>query len=447
MSDLFALSALENRDSAEYQGPGVTSDEITGGLFHGIPTGIGMGIGRAGAHAARALEILGDIPVQVAGDLAYGDPDRWTDSYFRKFDPSIGKAIDYFTPTPGQVGTVGNILGGVSETVALLAAGGGNPIPLLATAGLSGAADLSDQGVSPDIAAAGGTLESAANAFGFKLPILGKSLVSRLLTGAAGNLAVGRGSALAEKLLLEHTGNEKQAEQINPWNVRDALVDTLTGLAFGGLHHLTERPARASETDAALTALNAKHYQSDIMPGEPHDLESFVASQEAMHQATNQTIRGEPVTAPASMDRATFEPRAETAAVELPPEFKALDANRAESAAIDEKVRAALPAEPAVKQQDIPRETAPPAPAEPAAPKESAATAPAPDTYAVQSARQAALTSELPFHTGEFSREGTPITMSAKEVLAKGDAEIAEATKQAKAIAAVASCFLANGVS
>jgi len=307
---------------------GIYPEQVSAGLFHGIPTGIGLTIGRTAAHAGRALELAGSVPVGFASALAYGDEQQLLDKYFQTFDPSISKAVDYFTPSPGQVGTVGNVLGGLTETLGLLAAGGGNPTLMLTTEGLSGAAELSRQGVSPDVAAAAGTLEAGANALGFRLPILGKSLSSRLATGAVGNLALGRASSLAEQQLLSRTGNEKQAEGINPWDLTGASIDLLTGLAFGGITHFGNRPVKPSERDAALAALNARHFQSDTAPGEPVDLEAFVAHQQAIDQGTSQHLRGEPVTAPEAVQNALFAQRQEPAAPEIPKDLQQLDAER-----------------------------------------------------------------------------------------------------------------------
>jgi hypothetical protein len=65
--------------------------------------------------------------------------------------------------------------------------------------------------------------------------------------------------------------------------------------------------------------------------------------------------------------------------------------------------------------------------------------------FAVDSARKAAESLDLRMPTGEFNADGSPVAMTAREILARDDAEIAKATNDAKAYDAVAGCFLSAG--
>ena len=47
--------------------------------------------------------------------------------------------------------------------------------------------------------------------------------------------------------------------------------------------------------------------------------------------------------------------------------------------------------------------------------------------------------------TGAMDADGNPITVSARELLAGADADIAKATQDAKGFAAAATCFLQRG--
>ena len=48
--------------------------------------------------------------------------------------------------------------------------------------------------------------------------------------------------------------------------------------------------------------------------------------------------------------------------------------------------------------------------------------------------------------TGALDEDGNPITVSARELLASADADIAKATQDAKGFAAAATCFLQRGL-
>src|SRR5207237_9318432 len=141
-------------------------------------------------------------------------------------------------PGGTEVGTAGRILGGFSEMALPLMATGGNPSLLIGTAELGGAQDLSKQGASNTGAVAGGVIQGLATAAGFKLPFLGKTLATRLASGAIGNVAVNAGAAAVTRGTLNLTGDAAQAQQFDPLDLEARAIDVLTGLAFGGLAHL-----------------------------------------------------------------------------------------------------------------------------------------------------------------------------------------------------------------
>lgn len=330
MSDVFALDPTGNdvlRQQAA-ENPIDTIDQPPG-FWTKTPMGIGMGIMRGGAKAARGVAVASGALVSLADEAVHGpDSSEWTDPYFKAVDDYANNAVDFWTPNANEVGTAGRILGGLSEIALPLMAGGGNPTLMLGGQELGGAMDLSRQGVGAKTAVAGGILEGAASAAGFRLPILGKTLAQRLATGAAGNLGLGVASRAGEGLLLDQTGNQKLAEDYKPWDMTSLGVDLLSGLAFGGIHHIGSKPVMPSERDAALAALNAKHFQDQTAPGTPTDVSASAAHQAAMEQAIEQLLRGEPATAPEAVQNALFAPREEAAPAQLPLDLQQLDAER-----------------------------------------------------------------------------------------------------------------------
>lgn len=328
MSDIFALDPAGQQQAAQVAASNpydpMDSDP---GAFHGLFSGVGQGLMRGGARLSKGLDILASAPV-AAYEAATGQEGKYLDSWYRAVDDTVGRAVDYWTPGAAEVGAVGRVLGSFAEMVLPLAAQAGNPAALLAGNQADQAADLVRQGVDAQTAANTALIQSGATAVGFRLPFLGKSLMSRMLTGAGGNLALNTSTAALSREILKAGGYDEQAQQFNPADVEARVVDVLTGAAFGALAHLGSPRMSQRVKDALLTAENAKHFQEDTAPGAPQDLESFIAHQDAMEHATRQLLTGEPVIAPEGVLRANFEPRLERGTPEIPPELQALDEER-----------------------------------------------------------------------------------------------------------------------
>jgi predicted ABC-type ATPase len=298
------------------------------GFFTGTFQGLGKGIMRGGAKAgslpALAAEQSGnDYRLSLA--LASPDTDvlRPLPAPFAQrhdaFD-AYHRNVDFWTPGPGEVGTAGNVLGGLGEMVLPLAAGGGNPALLAASDTVGTTLDLSRQGVDPQAAVDVGAMQGAAILVGFKLPAaVGRNLATRLATGVAGNLAVGRATGYGQQARLEASGDTKAAAQFDPWNAQSVVLDTLMGAAFGGISHLHARGTDAApapgmaqaERDAVLTANNADHFANQTMPGTPTVPGAVVAHQRALTEAIEQALRGEPVDVAGKVDLGQFELRPE----------------------------------------------------------------------------------------------------------------------------------------
>lgn len=480
MSDVFAVDlAGQNASNARALANPITAEEINSepvGTWEGIPKGIGLAVPRAFADAARAGELAGSIAVGLAEPLLGYHQGELTDKYFGAVDPYVKDAVDYWTPRAASVGTAGKILGGVAEGLVQLGLGAGNPTVMLGSTVLNRSMDLADQGVSPDVAAAGGTIEGAANAAGFKIPFLGHSLLTRMASGAAGNLAIGRAATLAQKELLQYTGNETAAEGYHPWDFSDATVEALTGLAYGGLAHLHGSVGPA-ERDAALATLNAKHFQEDSAPGHPADIIASVAHQEALELAVKQTLEGVAVDVPPDTLDATFERRAPNDAPKpggastpqteplfdrflkavapgfvkalqdrFPPDlsrFPDVVPNNPEASSTttpNNSISDALlePTAGATASGIEPRDTTPS--------KEPKAAAPEVRTPQLTGADHAVAAADFRVPTGETDAAGAPITVSARELLKQSRDDVVRAHGDSQAFQAAANCQVAVGV-
>lgn len=283
------------------------------GFFSGLIKGPVEGLGRGLTNLNDAL--------LTGTDLIYpmSDEERGQQEHIRR------KLTDFFTPDARTVGAAGRVLGGAAEGLApLLVPGAGVPL-MVGSNTLAAGKRAVDQGVDADTAGGIAALEGAASYAGLKVPILGGTLGRRLATGAAGNLALGAGSAEAQHALLNSRGYEEMAKNYDPLDVEARSVDLLSGLVFGGLHHL----ALPSEKAAVATLNNAKHFQQDTAPGTPADTIATAEHVRAMETATEQLVRGEPVNVPDSVTQATFTPRTGEGNP-IPDDLKELDAAQRE---------------------------------------------------------------------------------------------------------------------
>lgn len=449
MSDIFDLDTEGQASQAALaRTNGIPIDQVSHGFFSDVPKAIGMGIERGGARAAQAVGLAGGGLLS----LVEHQPGALTDPYFRTLDKYVGDAVDYWTPGANEVGTAGRILGGFAEMALPLMVSGGDPALLIGTAELGGAQDLAKQGASNTGAIAGGVIQGLSTAVGFKIPFLGKTLASRLVSGAVGNLAVNAGATAAEREALKLTGDTQQAQQFDPLDLEARVVDVLSGLAFGGLAHL----AAPSVRDAAATAANAKHFQEDTAPGRPADIAASVAHQAAMEAAIRDTLEGKPVDlSRTGVQDADFIalPRALGHLQDIPEELKGVDEAIKESPEPNPE-RVPLEAPEGSITKDVPDlkpdsgqqstvQAGPEVGTQPA----GQGIHPGSETAepVVLAARQAIAEKDFPIPTGETDAEGHMVTRSAREMLAEADQDVAKAQNDAKAFDALVGCILFRG--
>ena len=303
------------------------------GFFEGSLGEIPRGVMRGGAKAGLGVGLLlapfssAPAPSYLTGSGSFqtvAESPELVDPIFRAVDETAGNAIDYWTPNAKTVGTLGKVLGGVSEMALPLMAGGGNPQLLVAGGTASSGKELIDQGVDIGTAGAIAAAEGAVTYAGFKLPFLGKSLALKMATGAVGNLALGAGATELERQILESRGYQELAQNYDPLDPTARTVDFLTGLAFGGMAHLGSRMT-PTQRDATLGANNAKHWQADTAPGIPETDAAAAAHNRAMETAFEQMSRDEPVAVETPADG--FKPRP-ARTLEVPEDLREFEANR-----------------------------------------------------------------------------------------------------------------------
>lgn len=275
------------------------------GAFDGFARGTGeytmQGFAKAGRAASLAASTL---PIAVD---AFTGGTELQDSYFKFHDETFGNAVDYWMPRPNEVGAAGQIAGTLLSTLPLVIA---SPAAAVGAIQLSTAEDLAREGVSPGKAQAVGAIQGAGLGFGVYMPIFGQSLWQRMLVGGAGfNVVQGAAMRGASDVILSGTPGEGQYEAFDSTAL---TLDTLLGLAFGGISHLSPvqraegarmwqkmtdwgKSLKPSDIEALATLRQAQHANVDSLPGRPVDITDMDAHTRRLRTATEQLLRDEPV--------------------------------------------------------------------------------------------------------------------------------------------------------
>lgn len=264
--------------------------------------GLGGELLRAPMRAFSSMGAAGALA--VSGALRTHGIDQADETLFGVVD-RFRQARDFWTAEPGEVGTAGRILGGLTEFGTLLGVGAGNPALAIGTTELNTAADLAVDNVSPGVAVTAGAVEAAGTAVAFRVPFLGKTLAQRLVLGAGANVAAGAATTGGVNLTLSGAGYDVQAERYDPWNVEARAVDAFTGALFGGIAHYAER-ATPQAREAAAVLNDHQHATTATAPGIPKTPEAIDAHVDAIRQAIGELGSDQPVTA--AVDPALFKP-------------------------------------------------------------------------------------------------------------------------------------------
>jgi hypothetical protein len=382
------------------------------GTWDNFASGAGQYAMRSLAEAGRAIDMAGAV-FPIAYDAITGDSNNTErDKYFDEHNQVFNHAVDSWTPKPGEVGTAGQIAGqlagGVLQAIV-------SPALLVGTAQLSTAEDLVRQGVDPGAANVVGDIAAIGSAIGIKLPFLGNTLASRVMTGAAGNVVQGAAVAGASHAVLDAAGNKVQAAQYDAFDLKARVLDAMLGAAFGGLAHLDAKKApklTATDEAALLVANQARHLEDTTLAGRPETAADLTAHTAAMRQAIDQVLRGELVNVDGIVKDMRVTP-GETAA-------------RTEIA--DELLR-------------VTRQEAPPVvPLE--HPQMNAAIA-AGDSVTMQARRAVEQYPDMVVPTGRIAEDGAPIMVRASDALTHAETTLTEAkTTSENIFRTAAACLL-----
>lgn len=303
--------ALESQDT-----PGmVYDDDHEASFFQGSGGDILPGVVRGGLRMDAAVHELASA--SMASDM-YGVP---MDEAMAKSDELLdnteedqkhrGDILQSMMPDPKTVGKLGQVMGGLSEMVPALAGaavtapvGGPLAAPFIfgSTFGVSEKERLQSQGVDRGTAAKVGLISGVVNAVGAGAPAaVGGSLLTRMASGSAINLAVGGIERGGTSKVLEDNGYHDMAQQYKFFDGSAMAVDAIIGAAFGALPHGHEDAANPppkplpSDVDAALTLNSTSQLEIDSAPGIPTDALTRKSHIDAMSKATEQMIAGEKV--------------------------------------------------------------------------------------------------------------------------------------------------------
>ena len=282
------------------------------GMFDNFLVGSGKVAMQTFAKAGRAAS-MALAPVAIGLDkakAAFNDTGPSTeiqDKFFKAHDDIFGRAVDYWTPKPNEVGAAGQ---GVGQLLGTLPQVFASPALTVAATQLSTGEDLVRKGVDAGTAQAVGGVQAAGLGLGIWVPILGQTLAQRVLLGGAGfNVAQGLATRAASAELLKGTPGAEDFKALDPTAL---TLDVLLGAAFGGIAHINPRmraegdawqaklkewgaKLKPSEVDALAALRQAQHLNADSLPGKPVDVEDVNAHVARMRQALDDLASDRPV--------------------------------------------------------------------------------------------------------------------------------------------------------
>lgn len=217
-----------------------------------------------------------------------------------------------FTPKPEEVGMAGQIVHGVSSSLAkagayALATGPAAPVLFGADMGINRAQELSDQGVDAGTAVAAGLTTGVASAVGLRLPAaMGATRLQSAALGAAVNPALNVAEVGSIRLMLEHADYDKIANQYDPLDPVSLSVAAITGGAFGAVFHggkahsprgepPAEGPKLSADEHAAALTMHEVYVVGDSALTAPGDVSAANVARDLQAAARDQLDAGEAV--------------------------------------------------------------------------------------------------------------------------------------------------------
>ena len=273
--------------------------------WDGFARGTGMYTMQGFAKTGRAIDLMGSIGPIVQDAFTGGTTAQ--DKYFREHDEVWGRAVDYWTPAPGEVGVAGQVVGQLMSVLPQIIA---SPSLAVASMQLSTGEDLVRQGVDSTRAQLAGAAMGLGLGVGIWMPVLGQNLWQRVVIGGvAFNVAQGAATRGATGLMLEGT---PAAEQFKAFDPTELTIDVLLGAAFGAMVHLSPaarqqgteawesirswaKTLTPSDKAALATLRQAQHMNVDSTPGRPVDVADVEKHVVRLKTAIEQLERGEPI--------------------------------------------------------------------------------------------------------------------------------------------------------
>ncbi|MEP6906776.1 MAG: hypothetical protein ABI858_02170, partial [Pseudoxanthomonas sp.] len=320
----------EYRIQAMGQGGNTTTElpQATGfdGALSAIPKGIAAGVGKVGTMAQDALgnTVIGDDFRQFtsltdqANDTFHSllgyDPLAFNKEQ-RDASEAAATTIGQWSAT-GQdlrrTGVTGRMLGQAAEGMTIVA--GAAPVagPWGAAAlygGAEGDAGYQDAlrgGLDPTTAKEMGALAGVASAAGAAIPVVGKSIMGKIVSSVLGNTALDVGGRATASAVLSANGYQAQADQERIFDSQSMLADAVMGAAFGlhsGVttlhsefaHELASvRPqdVNPADVDTSAAVLNQSHFERSA-PGIPTDPVVATLHADTMTHALDSMLKGD----------------------------------------------------------------------------------------------------------------------------------------------------------
>lgn len=208
-------------------------------------------------------------------------------SMFNQFGYSVGSVL--------PLGLAGGVMGSVEP-------GPGTVTGAMALPGLVAKAEeknrLLQQGVNPATAEEMGQTAGLATSASMVVPAnpLGEvPLALKMAGGAVVQRALGKGQTVVASKILDDAGYHDMAEQYRDSDKNAAAGEYITGAFFGGMSHLHGQMIKPSDVDHADMATNLHQLEVESAPAIPANPVTRDMHIEAMRQATQQMMNGEPV--------------------------------------------------------------------------------------------------------------------------------------------------------
>jgi diguanylate cyclase (GGDEF)-like protein len=313
---LYPDESRDALDALQRMGPG-TPDEA--GFFTGIPTGLVTGIGEGGAKlselfagglsgAIRQSRTFGDagniLPSALVGKALDIHPEESDDDRDARIRANAQEALNYLKPDPAKIGFAGRILHGFASVGFRAAVAG--PEAAALSEGYATSEDLQAQGVDKNTANVMGVANALMTGAGLRLPVIsgvGKTLTTRVVSGATVNTIMGAADRATMHTVLANNGYDAMAAQYRVMDGQAMLVDALLGGVFGahGLAHdraalrenLLSTMGIQTSIDAALTTNENIHINNDLTPGAPTSPAELDEHGENLVRATEALLNGD----------------------------------------------------------------------------------------------------------------------------------------------------------